>query len=307
MKQTSKSLDYLQHERINFLQVCSKFIDSFNFENDQYEGRPKFYFKDILKSLLLLTLNGLSYRRVQSDLEIAKMLGIISSIPKKSTLNKYMMKEELTLWLDKLIQTSAMIFVSSEDTLIVDSTWFTTKMYNGGYNKKPYNNPNKFNDIPPLEKCRKLHVGCLSNSKMIAFAKPTLGTTHDSPIFKEIISTICNNGFNIDKCLADAGYLSKENYALCESLGVKQTFIDFKSNTTGKHPKSKAYREAFRLFKHEPEIWHEDYRFRVIIEGVFSVIKRKFLNWLRTEKDVSRDNEMMLKVLAYNLTILNRY
>ena len=68
-----------------------------------------------------------------------------------------------------------------------------------------------------------------------------------------------------------------------------------------------AWRDAFHLYKNEPEIWHEDYRYRVIVEGVFAVIKRKFLNWLRTRNDTARDNEILLKALCYNLMILGKY
>lgn len=51
----------------------------------------------------------------------------------------------------------------------------------------------------------------------------------------------------------------------------------------GKRAKSKARRDAVYLF---------------------STIKRKFMNWLRTRNTIARDNEMLLKVLCYNLTIL---
>lgn len=190
--------------------------------------------------------------------------------------------KSLTDKLEKLIQTCAFHFMKYEDTLIVDSTWFAQKMYSGGH-QEVYDK-----EHAPLQKVRKLHIGCLSNSKIIAYAKATIGTAHDSPIFREIVSTICDNGFSIDKCLADAGYSSKNNYALCQSLGIKDIFIDFKSNITGKRAKSQAWRTAFNLYKNENEIWHENYRFRVLVESVFSVIKRKFLNWLRTKTDTAR-------------------
>ena len=207
----------------------------------------------------------------------------------------------LTNELSRLIQISAMPFLNNENTLILDSTWFGLKMYTGGY-KKVHDKKST-----ALQKCRKLHIGCLSNSKIIAYAKSTLGTVHDCPIFEEIVSTVCSNGFLIDKCLADAGYLSKDNYALCQSLGIKNIFINFKKNVTGKRAKSQAWLDAFHMYKNEQEIWHEDYRYRVLVESVFSVIKKKFLNWLRTKTDTARDNEILLKVLCYNLTVLGRY
>lgn len=298
-----KHKNHLETERARFLKTCSEFIESSVDEDTQYEGRPRFRYKDILKSLLILSLNGLSYRRVESDLMMAKMLGIISSIPKKSTLNKYMMNKRLISELMRLIQVSATPFIASEDTLMVDSTWFGLKMYVGGYSNKPTTNKN----APPLSKTKKLHIGCLKKSKIIVYAKATEGTQHDCPIFKEIASSVVNNGFVIDKCLADAGYLSKDNYALCQELGMKSVFIDFKKNTTGKKAGSSVYKNAFNLYKNEPEIWHEDYRYRVLVESAFSVIKKKLLNWLRTRDETAQFNEMLLRALAYNLMILGKY
>jgi len=302
MKDNTQRLENpLERERARFLAICSDFIDGFIPSSPQGEGRPKFQYNDILKALLIQSLNGVSFQRIQSDLSLAKMLGFIDSIPKKSTLSKYMNDKSLTDKLEELIQTSAFSFMSSEDTLIVDSTWFATKMYTGG-SKIVHDKIHA-----PLDKVRKLHIGCLPNSKIIAYAKTSDGFKHDCPLFKEIVSTIINNGFNIDKLLADSGYLSKDNYALCQSLGIKHIFIDFKSNITGKHPKSQAWRDAFNLYTNDNEIWHENYRYRVLIEAVHSSMKRKFLNWLRTKTDTARDNEILLKVLAYNLTILSRF
>ncbi len=299
---------HLEHERAKFLSVCSNFIDDTMSDSPYLEGRPKFPIKDILKALSIQTLNGLSFRRAESDLLLAKTLGCLNTIPKKSTLSKYMNDKSLTEELERLIQLCAIPFFGSEEKLIVDSTWFAIKMYSGGHNRKPkYGKPDDQANIPSMEKCKKLHIACLPNSKIIAYAKATSGTTHDCPLFNEIISTVYDNGFIPDKCLADAGYLSKDNYALCQELGIKQSFIDFKSNITGKHPKSQAFRDAFHLYKHEHNIWHEDYRYRVLIESVNSVIKRKFLTWLRTKTDTARDNEILLKALCYNLLILTRY
>lgn len=297
----------LEQERALFIATCSDFIDNTVKRVHSFEGRPTTDYPDILKCLLIQSWNGLSYRRVASDLLIVKTFGLIFDIPKKSTLCKYMSNPALTAELEHLIQESAFPFLNTDHTLIVDSTWFALKMYSGGHNRKPTAEGDKKANIPPLEKCKKLHIGCLATSKIIAFAKASPGTANDSPFFKDIISTVCTNGFMISKCLADAGYMSKDNYALCQELNVKQVFIDFRSNVTGKHPKSKAFRDAFNLYTNQPDVWHEDYRYRVLIESVFSVIKRKFLNWLRTKSETAQYNEMLLKVLCYNLTILVRF
>ncbi len=297
--------DYLESEKNDFLAVLNEFFDSLEEKRTNLIGRPQIYFKDMLKSLLIMAYHGFSYRRCRSDLEIARQFGIINAIPKRSTLCKYMNQEETKKQVIELIQQSALLFIPSESHLILDSTWFGLKMYSGGHNRKPFSSHDKEN--APLTKTRKLHIGILKNSRIIAYATTSKGTMHDSVLFKEIVSKVLDNGFSIHVLLADSGYLSKSNYTFAQEKGIENIFIDFRKNITGKRAKSQAWRDAFYLWKKDKEYWHEIYRYRVIIEGFFSLLKRKFMNWLRNRKAISRDNEMLLKVLAYNLTILVKY
>ena len=174
-------------------------------------------------------------------------------------------------------------------------------MYTGGY-KTVYNS--KYSSF---DKCRKLHIGCLKNSKIIAFAKTTNGTSHDSPHFEEIVRTITRNGFMITSCLADAGYSSKNHYALCKELGILETYIDFKSNSSVKRGKSDLWKEKLKLFKEQKEIWHQAYKYRALVEVVFFEIKIKNIYYLRSRNEIAQDVELLLKVLVYNLTVIGKY
>ncbi|MCX6748971.1 MAG: transposase [Candidatus Pacearchaeota archaeon] len=291
----------LEHEKECFINNLCDFIEPLNFEQLQVMGRPKANFKDIIKALCLMSYNGMSYRRTQSDLRWMLENELIKSIPPRSTLNDYSNDENTLKLVERLIQVSALFFNDNEDTLIIDSTWFGQRMYSGGF-REVYDK-----EHAPLEKVRKMHIACLKNSKIIAFAKATSGTKHDSPFFEEIVSTVSKNGFHIKTILADAGYSGKNNYALCRDLGIMDVFIDFKSNATLRRAKSDIWREKLRLYKEQKEIWNQSYRFRVLIEGVFSAIKRKNLNYLRSKKENARDVEVLLKALVYNLTIIGKY
>ena len=48
-------------------------------------------------------------------------------------------------------------------------------------------------------------------------------------------------------------------------------------------------------------------RFRAIIEGIFSSIKRKNINYLRSRNEIAQDNELLFKALVYNLTIIGKF
>jgi hypothetical protein len=291
----------LEREKERFMKNICNFIEPLNFEQLQIMGRPKANFKDVIKSLLVMSYNGMSYRRTQSDLKKMFEEGLLKSIPPRSTLNDYIHKEDTKKIIEKLIQLSALFFVDNENTVILDSTWFGQRMYTGGF-KKVHDKKNS-----PLGKVRKLHVACLKNSKIIAYAKATKGTKHDSPFFEELIRAVVKNGFSIKTLLADKGYTSKESYLVCKELGIFNVFIDFRSNATGKRGKSDLWKEKFKLYKENKEIWNDTYRFRVLVEGIFSAMKKKHLNYLRSRKETAMDVEVLLKALVYNLTIIGKY
>jgi len=291
----------LEKEKERFITNLCDFIEPLNFEQLQVMGRPKANFKDIIKALCIISFNGMSYRRTQSDLKWMFEQELIKTIPPRSTLNDYSNDKNTIKLIERLIQVSALFFNDNEDTIILDSTWFAQKMYHGGY-KKVYDKKHA-----PLDYVRKLHIACLKNSRIISYAKASRGTEHDSPHFEDAIRTVCKNGFHIKTLLADAGYSGKNNYALCKELGIMNVFIDFKSNATLRRAKSDIWREKLRLYKEQKNVWNQTYRFRVIVEGIFSAIKRKNLNYLRSKNETARDVELLLKALVYNLTIIGKY
>jgi len=243
-----------------------------------------------------MSYNAMSYRRAISDLKILYDLGYVGKVVSRSTLNDYANKKNTITLLQRLVQLSATYF-KNEDTLIVDSTWFGEKMYVGGY-KDVHGNKKG------LDNTRKIHVGILKNSKIICYAKPTEGTMHDSPVFKEILINV-SNLFNLKYCLGDKGYCSKDSYILCEEKGITP-YLDFRKNCKSARGRSNIWKQQIDIWKEKPQIWHESYRFRVTIEAVFSVIKKKHNNYLRSRNQNSRDIEMLLKCLVYNMTIIGK-
>ena len=83
----------LEREKERFIQNLCNFIEPLNFEQLQIMGRPKTNFKDIIKSLLVMSYHGMSYRRTQSDLKKMFEEDLLKSIPPRSTLNDYSNKE----------------------------------------------------------------------------------------------------------------------------------------------------------------------------------------------------------------------
>ena len=64
-----KNLLTLEQEKERFINNLCDFIEPLNFELLQVLGRPKANFKDVIKALCMMSYNGMSYRRTQSDLK----------------------------------------------------------------------------------------------------------------------------------------------------------------------------------------------------------------------------------------------
>lgn len=291
----------LEHEKEKFITNLCEFIEPLNFEQLQLIGRPRANMKDVIKALCVMSFNGMSYRRTQSDLKWMFENEMLKSIPARTTLNDYANDEKTKFLLEKLIQISSLFFRENENIMILDSTWLATRMYTGGY-KRVHDKKNV-----NFEKTRKLHISCLKNSRIICCAKATKGERHDCPLFEELVRVPIKNGFDIKTLIADSGYMSKNNYALCQELGMSGVFIDFRTNPNIRRGKSQLWKESVRLWKEQKDVWHETYRFRVLVEGIFSAMKRKNLNWLRSRNPNAQDVELLLKCLVYNITIIGKY
>lgn len=291
------NINSLEKEKGAFLKTACNFLENIEFSDEQVNGRPKTNQREMLIHLMVMSYNAMSYRRAISDLKILYEQGSIQKIISRSTLNDYANNEKTIPLLERLIQVSSTFFREGEDTLIVDSTWFGEKMYVGGCK-------NVHGNKTGLMNTRKIHVGILKNSKAICYAKATLGTVHDCPPFKDILIE-SSELFNFKYCLGDKAYCSRDNYILCSDRNIT-AFLDFRKNYRAKGGRSAMWKQQIDVWRNKPEVWKESYRYRVVIEAIFSVIKKKHNGYLRSRNQVSRDVEMLLKCLVYNLSIIGK-
>ena len=112
-------------------------------------------------------------------------------------------------------------------------------------------------------------------------------------------------GFAVKEVYADKGYLSRNNYAVAAELGV-DAFIPFKVNATGQSRGTPAYHKMFLFFQYNREKFDEHYAQRVQVESTFGAIKQKFGETLLSRNFSARVNELISKLVAYNITVLIR-
>jgi hypothetical protein len=60
----------------------------------------------------------------------------------------------------------------------------------------------------------------------------------------------------------------------------------------------------YHLFQANREEWESHYQLRSNVEAGFAAIKKKLGETLKSRNPVAQTNELLAKVLAYNLTVL---
>ena len=142
-------------------------------------------------------------------------------------------------------------------------------------------------------------VGTLTN--IVTAIDVTEGSVNDSPMFAGLVERTTANGFVMREVSADKAYLSHANLAAVEGVGA-QPFIPFKSNsTTGG---SGAWGRLYHLYSLNREDFMKHYHARSNVESTFSAIKRKFGPGVRSKTPVAQFNEVYLKCLCHNLSML---
>jgi transposase len=111
------------------------------------------------------------------------------------------------------------------------------------------------------------------------------------------------NGFEIKEILADKGYSSRASYQVAKNLGA-QAYIPFKTNATGNSNGCKLWRKMFLYFQLNQEEFMQHYHKRSNIESAFASIKKKFGDSLKSKNKTARINELLCKILAYNIVVL---
>jgi hypothetical protein len=123
---------------------------------------------------------------------------------------------------------------------------------------------------------------------------------NDSPLLPPLVKATAKN-FALAEVSADKGYASKANTEVIANAGAVP-FIAFKSTATGEG--GGAWAKAFGYFMYRRDEFLAHYHKRSNVESTFSMIKRKFGDFLRSKGDTAMMNEALCKVLCHNLVVL---
>jgi hypothetical protein len=103
--------------------------------------------------------------------------------------------------------------------------------------------------------------------------------------------------------VTDKAYLGRGNFEGASELGM-DGYIPFKSNSRGLSHGSPIWNRMYHEFMAGREEFEEVYHRRSNVEATFSAIKRKLGEPLLSHNDGARINELLAKILTYNIGIV---
>jgi transposase len=148
----------------------------------------------------------------------------------------------------------------------------------------------------------KLHFIVDCRSLLILSFKVTPPFKADSKQVEELLRFIGSLG----RLCADKAYLSRKICDLIAKHGGRP-YISIKKNVTRiRSQGSKAWREMLVIYKRSRKLYKKRYHRRSLAETAVSVVKGRFSHTLYSKKRRGQKNEVRLKVITYNLSIIAR-
>ena len=285
------------HEGDHFVTLLRELCDTVP-QPPQTRGRPRLPLSDMVFAMGQKVYSTMSGRRAMRDIRDAHADGLIERTPSFTSVARYLEDPTLTPVLKSLIQQSALPLKAMEQDFAVDSSGFSTSVYDRWFDAK-WGKPKK------QATWIKAHiiVGVLTNIVTSAEVNETMG--HDSPQFPALVQTTAQN-FQVSEISADKAYLSKRNLRVVDEVGGT-AYIPFKSNSVVKNsaqPRDPLWERAFHYFNLNRPEFLAHYHKRSNVETAFSMVKAKFGGAVRTKTPVAQVNEILVKLLCHNVCVL---
>ena len=258
------------------------------------KGRPKLKLSDEIFCCIMKEYSQLSSRRAKHLYHEAMQRQQISCNPHFNVVSRTLNKKEVKPLLHKFVQLSAQPLASIEADLALDSSGFRCSTF-GAYCEHAHGQKRMHNWL-------KAHICTGVYTNIVTDIVITDEYVADSPQFKKLIRNTAKD-FDLRDVCADMGYSSRDNYALVSRYGGK-AFIPFKKNATGLAHGSPLWNRAFHYFQLHKDEFMEHYHKRSNVESTFHAIKQKFGETIKAKNRLAQENELLCKVIAYNLTVL---
>ena len=276
-------------------------------------GRKAIPLSELVFCSVMKVYSKKSSRRAHTALRDASEQNLLEYAPNYNAVNKFMVREDVTPILHHLVRLSALPLAELETSFSIDSSGFATTQFGEWCDNKhgkayvPKSKKGKQDEIKANRKHTflKCHISAGNRTNVVADVVITEAEgegTSDVNNFKNLLDGT-NGYFNVLEVMADAAYGSRDNYAKADELGVTP-YILFKKNMTSSAKGCGLWRQMYMKFLDNPREYMEHYEQRNNVESTFGAIKAKMGEKLMAKTLVAQKNELLCKILAYNLTVL---
>lgn len=282
-KQEGELFDYLLKDLLDIVP-----------KNEPKRGRPQLPLSDLIFCAVKKVYNLQSSRRSYHSFREAESNGHLKHAPHYNAISKALLREDLTPILQDLIRKSALPLAGIEKDFAIDSSGFSCSNFGAYCGAK--------HGIKRQHKFVKAHICSGVKSNIVTDVVVTDGRGADVRQFKQLVNGTAE-GFDISEVSADKAYLSRKNLQMVGDLGATP-FIPFKKGSISRAGGCPMWKKMFHHFQLHREEFDEHYHKRSNVESTFGAIKAKFGERLKSRKEPAQTNELLCKILAYNITVL---
>jgi len=285
------------HEQERFVTLLRDLCDTIEHPPQTF-GRPRLPLSGVVFAIGLKVYSTMSGRRAMGDFRNAQAKGLLDKAPSFTSTFRYLENPDLAPLLKSLIEQSALPLRSVETDFAVDSTGFSTSVYNRWFDAK-------WGKVIKESKWIKCHVMCGVTTNIVTSVEVTATDSADSPYFAPFVRSTAQN-FTINEVSGDKAYLSRRNLREVQAVGGT-AYIPFKVNSvahTSHHKRDSLWERAFHFYNLNRTEFLSHYHRRSNVECTFSMIKAKFGGAVRSKTPVAQVNEVLAKILCHNIAVL---
>jgi hypothetical protein len=287
-----------------FMRLLAGFCRSVDDDEPKATGRPRIPRRDTTFLACYKVFEGFSARRFDSDVGFAYRSGFVSCEPHWNSVLNAMKSPNITqILLDLVDQTSAPLR-DFERVFAADSSGFGNSRFDRWIDIKDPANRKK------RHTWTKVHLMCGVSTHIVTAVVIKDKDASDPPQLPSLVKMTAKN-FQMSEVCADRAYASIENYDVIGEHGAIP-YIDFKSNHTGKGLSrtgemirgTALWQRMFHMFKMHADEFYVHYHQRSNVESVFSMIKAKFDDVVRSKSETAMLNEVLCKIVCHNICVL---
>jgi len=280
-------------EKARFMQLLADLCKGIP-QPQQANGRPRLPLSEMVFASAFKVYTGFSSRRFTSDMREVHDMGLIASTPHFNSVSNYLANPELTPILKSLVTVSSLPLKAVETNFAVDSSGFSTSRFVRWFNKK-------YGRELDNQEWVKVHLMTGINTHIVTSVEISGWAANDTNFFKPLVEATAAN-FQIAEVSADKAYLGHSNLNLVAQLGGAP-YIPFKTNNVIPSDNS-VWAKMYHFYMFNRETFLQHYHKRSNVETVFSMIKGKFGDSVRSKSDEGQINEVLAKVLCHNICVL---